>query len=70
VSRQFELLDATVKEIRAQGGVVTATIQNGHTKIYWEIGDKRIMQVISTSPSGVDAIRQARAQVRRLARGG
>jgi hypothetical protein len=67
MSRQFELLAITVKEIAAQGGTVTEIVQNRHTKIFWSIRDKSITQVIPTSPSCWRALRNARSQVRRLA---
>jgi hypothetical protein len=61
-----EHISAIVEEIRLVGGSVDRIERRNHHFIYWTLGDRRLIQVLSMN--GRHTVNNARGDIRRQAR--
>ena len=61
-------VEAVLEEIKHVGGVVNRIERRNHISIYWMLGDRRLIQVLSGSSCSRNATRHAQSDIRRQAR--
>jgi len=63
-----ETLVAVLDEIKAVGGSVDRIEKRSHTFVYWRLGDRLLIQMVSSSSCSWTRMLRARADIRRQAR--
>jgi hypothetical protein len=66
--RRNDHLDTALREIKSAGGVIDRIDHRKHIKLYWRLGDHKLVCVVPSTSCSVRAVWNITGDIRRLAR--